>query len=176
MSEARLISPHRDYAISYAEALREGLYPDEDITAEAALVESDFDTWITDKMDMNKPVSLPDGTFVKKVPASYFWLVTDSQFLGAVSLRHELNDNLMRFGGHIGYSVRPGERRKGYASLMLRETLAEARKLNLHKVLVTCSDDNFGSIGAIEKNGGILEDKVHLSFQKAPERRYWIKL
>lgn len=66
----KLIGPCPEYAASYAEALCEGLYPDEDTTAEVASIVANFDAWLADKMDMEKLVKLPDGTKVKKAPAT----------------------------------------------------------------------------------------------------------
>lgn len=176
MTAARLISPCREYAASYAEALREGLYLDDDGRDEALRVERDFDQWLHDLLDLTRPVKRPDGTEVKRVPATYFWLADDEKFLGAINLRHELSEHLMTFGGHIGYSVRASERRKGYGRLMLAGVLPKAKALGLPRVLVTCRDDNHGSIRIIESAGGVLENKVAVSFHPVPQRRYWIDL
>ena len=65
------------------------------------------------------------------------------------------------YGGHIGYSVAPGERRKGYASQMLKEALIKCRELGIDKVLITCTDNNEGSRKTILANGGIYESTVY---------------
>ncbi|MFD0524752.1 GNAT family N-acetyltransferase [Paractinoplanes durhamensis] len=104
------------------------------------------------------------------VHCSYWWMVEGDRILGAISLRHELNDMLLDHGGHIGYGVRPSERRRGLASWALTETLVPARELGLDRVLVCCSDDNVGSARTIEKAGGVLEDI------RADHRRYWIAI
>ncbi len=90
--------------------------------------------------------------------------------LGFLHLRLRLNDNLLKQGGHIGYSIRLSERRKGYAKEQLRLGLLEAKKKNIKKALVTCHDDNPGSRKVILANGGVLED-----VQDSVER-YWISL
>ncbi len=86
-----------------------------------------------------------------------------------------LNDFLARVGGHIGYVVVPEFRRQGHATEILRQAVHIAHEqLGLVRVLVTCDDDNVGSIRAIEKNGGVLEDVVSGAELEIPKRRYWI--
>jgi len=115
-----------------------------------------------------------------RVPCSFFWIVADApagpagggaeEVVGHLALRHELNDWLLQFGGHIGYSVRPSRRREGHAGRALALALDEARGLGLARVLVTCDEDNEASRRTIERNGGVLEDV------RSGKRRYWIDL
>lgn len=86
----------------------------------------------------------------------YFLLRDGTTVLGRSSLRHALDDSLRDIGGHIGYCIRPSERRKGYGTRLLALTLAEARALGLREVLLTCDSDNVGSRRVIERNGGRL--------------------
>lgn len=109
------------------------------------------------------------------VPSTFLFAFDDARIVGRGSLRHELNDFLFRVGGHIGYTVVPEFRRRGYATEILRQLLTIARvRLGLARVLVTCDDDNVGSIRAIEKNGGVLENVVSGADLDTPKRRYWI--
>ncbi len=111
-----------------------------------------------------------------KVPSTQY-LAYDrdkKRVVGLLNFRHELNDYLMERGGHIGYSVRGSERRKGYAAKMLEMALAEAQAMNLQRVLVTCNENNIGSARTIEKNGGILENTIWDEEEKVLVRRYWI--
>lgn len=114
----------------------------------------------------------PEG----RVPDSVlFCLDTDRNiFVGAVNIRHELNDDLLQTGGHIGDGIRPSERRKGYATQMIALALQECRRLGIGRVLMTCDKNNIGSVKSIVRNGGVLENEV-------PEdgvtmQRYWIDL
>lgn len=109
------------------------------------------------------------------VPESIFWLIAEEQFAGRLSLRHRLNRELERYGGHIGYEIRPSLRRRGYGRLICRLGLEEARKLGLARVLLTCDDDNVGSFRIIESNGGLLQDRID-NGRHALTRRYWVTL
>jgi predicted acetyltransferase len=95
------------------------------------------------------------------VPSSTFWLVDGEHFLGIGNVRHYLNDNLRRFGGHIGYAVRPAAWQKGLGTLQLTLLLKEAQNLNILNPIITCFDGNIPSIKIIEKNGGILINKIN---------------
>ena len=77
--------------------------------------------------------------------------------VGIINLRHELNDFLRDYGGHIGYSVHPAYWNGGYATQMLALALRESDALGLRELLLTCSPDNLASRRVIEKNGGVLE-------------------
>lgn len=110
--------------------------------------------------------SSPDGL----VHADSYWVTEDQVVIGFLQLRHTLNDYLLEEGGHIGYSIRPTYRRRGHATRALGLALDRARELGLHRVLVTCDDDNLTSAKTIESQGGVLEDV------RADKRRYWITL
>jgi predicted acetyltransferase len=102
------------------------------------------------------------------VPCTTLWWVDGEQYLGRLAIRHRLTDFLFEVGGHIGYDVRPGRRREGHATAMLRAALPWARDLGIDRALVTCDDDNIGSIRVIEAAGGVLEDV------RGIKRRYWV--
>ena len=110
-----------------------------------------------------------------RVRASQYIGVDESgKVVGAIQLRHKLNEYLENFGGHIGYSVRPSERRKGYATKMLRQCLELAYKDGIPKVLVTCDITNPASEGVIRKLGGVYED-TRTDPSGASKKRFWIR-
>ncbi|MBI9098414.1 MAG: GNAT family N-acetyltransferase [Spirochaetaceae bacterium] len=103
----------------------------------------------------------------------YFLMGRENRVLGAIHHRHELNDSLLENGGHIGFGVRPSERHKGYASLMLRMLLNKLQLIGYDEVLITCNDDNIASAIIIEKNHGILYKKP--VYDGVKTRQYWIE-
>ena len=90
-----------------------------------------------------------------------------------MNIRHRLNAGLLRSGGHIGDGIRPSERGKGLGTSMIALALEECDKLGIKDVLMCCDDDNIASARTIEKNGGVLENKV--TDDDGTVRRYWIK-
>ena len=129
----------------------------------------DFDFYL-DNLEIKQEIEnhVPDSTF--------FCLDLDRQiFVGAVNIRHYLNESLLLGGGHIGAGIRPSERRKGYATAMIKLALEECKKLGIEKVLMTCDKDNIGSAKSIMKNGGVLEN-AFINQKGIEIERYWITL
>ena len=121
--------------------------------------------------EQERGVDLPPD----QVPSTFLFAFVDQRIVGRVSIRHRLTDTLIHAGGHVGYVVVPEFRRRGYATAMLRLALDIARdRLGLDRVMISCDDDNIGSIRTIERNGGILENVVVDPRSRAPTRRYWI--
>lgn len=176
MPALKLSRPDSRYATSFADALREGLHLHQEPEDEIRRVETDFDGWLREKFDLSIPVQLADGSFTPRVPHSDFWLVDDDgRFYGRISVRHEISTKaLQTIGGHIGYAVRASERRKGYGHLMMQLVRPLVREIGLQKALITCRDDNAGSIRIIEAAGGILQDKIVREDGLGIQRRYWI--
>jgi predicted acetyltransferase len=112
-----------------------------------------------------------------RVPGTTFFLVHDGRILGVANLRHRLAEHLRRFGGHVGFSVRPSERGKGYATRLLEAAKAYVRaNLEVDRLLVTCDLENVASARVIEKCGGVLEDETFYEPMERVVRRYWIAL
>jgi len=111
-----------------------------------------------------------------RVPHTMLYGFVDGKIIGRVSVRHTLNENLRKRGGHIGYAVAPAYRGKGFATEMVRQALTFCKSLGLSSIMVTCADDNAPSWKVIEKFGGQLEDKVWDAEDEEMIRRYWISL
>lgn len=131
-----------------------------------------FEEFLIEANDNSKGINLPNGI----VPSSiYFLLDTNSKkLLGAIDVRHNLNEYLLQYGGNIGYGIRPSQRQKGYATQMLSLVLEECKKRKMKKVLITCFKSNVASAHAIIKNGGVLENEV--VEYGIIKQRYWIQL
>lgn len=120
------------------------------------------------------PAAVPVG----KVQSTQFLTVreSDGRLVGMINVRHYFNEYLEQFGGHIGYSVRPSERRKGYAREQLRLTLPYCKELGLDRVLITCQPHNEGSRRTILSAGGVYENTAHEPDRGVDLQRYWITL
>ena len=123
--------------------------------------------------DYESPKTLPEGLVI----ATQFLFVRkdDNRLVGMLQVRHYFNDYLSKFGGHIGYSVRPSERRKGYAKAMLAAVLPFCREIGLDKVLITCYEDNIASAATILSCGGRFESLIYEPNEKINYKRYWIE-
>lgn len=166
-----LIIPSKKYHLSYIQAIKE--YNDHNVHAYDFLDVTKYD--IFEQIEnFRNGTNIPDG-YVK---ATYLWLVDGDEFIGEISIRHSLTDALLRFGGNIGYGVRYSRWNKGIGTIMLSLALKYAKEvIGLNKVLVTCNDNNYGSAGVIEKNGGVLQDKIVNTIDGVDRitRRYWIE-
>ena len=124
---------------------------------------------------VNKELS-PKTCGEGKVPATQLlaYRLADDKLVGMIQIRHELNDYLIQYGGHIGDSVRPSEQGKGYATEQIFLALEKCKQLNIQKVLITCKKTNIASAKTIIKNNGILENEVDNNGDIM--QRYWIDL
>jgi predicted acetyltransferase len=111
-----------------------------------------------------------------RVPSNTYFLMRGEKIIGRSDVRHKLNPALEIKGGHIGYDIRPGERRKGFGTLILRLTLEKAREIGLERVLITCDTDNIASAKIIEKNGGKLAKQLIYEKTGTLISQYWIEL
>lgn len=111
-------------------------------------------------------------------PSSTFWVieVETGKMIGAANIRHYLKGSKEDIWGHIGYGVRPSERRKGQATSILKMSLEECRKLSIDKVLIVCFESNTGSAKVIENNGGVFDNLVWAEDGNEYIKRFWIRL
>lgn len=130
--------------------------------------------WLDQVQLLQNPQTVPDGL----VPMTQYIYVreTDQKIIGVIQIRHHLNTFLEKYAGHIGYSVCPSERRKGYATQMLRSVLPKCRELGIERVLISCVQGNAGSRGVILNNGGVYESVVFEPERQVYLERYWIDL
>lgn len=173
MSEIILVFPSIEYKQQIIEYKNEFEINKDSMDGSAGLsFEDDFEQWLLKLEDNSSEETVRAGL----VPASTYLAirVSDKKLLGMIDIRHRLNEYLAQFGGHIGYSIRLSERRKGYAKAMLQLALEKCKELSIEKVLITCDKDNIGSSKTIISNNGILENEV--LEEGRITQRYWIDL
>lgn len=165
---AELVKPSLVYKDSFLEALKEFQTEGKNIYLHTTEPIEDFDTLLLKIKEKEEGINLPEGW----VPQTELWLVENGKFIGWVKIRYQLSENLLKQGGHIGYAIRPSKWKMGYGSDILKLALPVAKGLGIKKALLTCDDDNLGSIKIIEKNGGVLENTI--IYEGKLKRRYWI--
>ena len=131
-----------------------------------------FDVWLADAQRQDAEVNLPIG----RVGSTRYWLLDDEEYVGSFTLRHDLNDYLLKFAGHVGYVIAPSKRGKGYAFAGLKLVLREANERGLKRVLITCDADNAPSIAVINKAKNLYggEQLADSTVNERTYRRIWI--
>lgn len=168
---------HKEQAINFIEEV-EKFEPNERIRysgfSSLQDYKENYEDWLEKIEVCTKKETLPEG----RVMADVFFSVrkSDNKIVGIIDIRHALNDYLYNYGGHIGYSVIPSERRKGYAYKQLLLGLEYCKSIGINRVLITCLDYNIGSSKTIEKAGGELENIVKNEEKNETFKRYWISL
>ena len=176
MNEIILVKPSMNYAEQVMQFKSELIAAnDADSFAGCSFLEDydDYSAWLERLARQENPALLPEGS----VPSSAYLAVRtcDDRLVGIIDLRHHIDHPILGlWGGHIGYTVRPSERGKGYAKEMLRLDLDNARAIGLSKVMITCSPSNPASERTILACGGKFEKDVLVD--GAVIRRYWIEL
>lgn len=174
MGMVHLVRPSMEFREQYVSFYEDWIRSGEDIVPWVVEKDpSDFQQLIDFlySEDSEEKLSTPN-----LVPHSTYWLLTEENLLvGAVNIRHRLNQKLLKRGGHIGYGIRPGHRRKGYASALLSQTLQIVKQMGLNNVLLTCDKANIGSEKTILKHGGVFESEF-IEENGNVVKRFWIKL
>lgn len=170
----RLVEPDMKYRTEYIEMIEEWRAVESKLVPYVLnMGTEDFPALLEKLTEYKSGKGLREGL----VSSSTYWLMDQERrkMLGAVNIRHRLNDALLQRGGHIGYGIRPEERHKGYATKMLDMALDKVRELGIPRALVTCDKSNTGSARTIRNNGGVLETEWTEPDGTIIER-YWIEL
>ena len=168
-----LVKPDIKYKNQYLEMLDEwkaaGEQPQPWVLQEDC---SDFNAMVQKFENLSKGIDVPNGF----VPSTTYWAYDDEsgKIVGAVNIRHYLNDMLLKVWGNIGYGIRPSERRKGYATTILKLALECCKTLKMERVLLGCYKENIASAKTILKNGGVIENEAIEENSREIVQRYWI--
>lgn len=172
-SELELVFPTKEMKKEIEEYMQEFYAKGDTISGIGGLDRiKNFDVWL-DKVQKDR---IPKTCESERVPASLYFSVrkSDKKIVGNLQIRHQINEKLLQYGGHIGDSVRPTERRKGYATEQIRLALQKCKELGIDRVLMDCDKNNIGSAKAIQNNGGVLENEIYVEDELV--QRYWITL
>ncbi len=171
MAEARLVRPAIAFKDSYRAYVAELVARGEPfVPFPLGFPHENFEALLAQLSGCERGVGIPEGF----VPHSTFWLAEGNEVVGVSNLRHRLTDSLRVEGGHIGYGVRPSARGRGLGTRILELTLAEAAKLGLAKVLLSCAKTNVASSAVIMANGGVLQDEAFLESRGEVVQRWWV--
>ena len=172
----KFVFPNRDYeqkAIDYIQEFHVHQSQPHGVSGlDRCLKDSSYADWL-DKLQKDLDIAnIPKD----RVPAiTYFYVrEDDSKIVGIINIRLALNDFLRSYGGHIGYSIRPTERRRGYGTRMLSEALEVCKIIGLNRLILTCDKENPASANVIRSNGGILEAEYITEFSDSEIQRYII--
>jgi len=172
----KLDFPSGEYKDSFLEALHEfhaeGSSFDLLTNLNVESLRSGFEGYVQQLIDHSKGKRLPKGW----IPHTTYWIIDNDEFIGMIDLRHGLIPALEKYGGHVGYAIRPSKRRKGYATSALKMLIPLAFRTGIKRMLITCDTNNTASIKVIESNGGILQDEIQNEGRKVLTRRYWIEI
>ncbi|MBK8505810.1 MAG: GNAT family N-acetyltransferase [Saprospiraceae bacterium] len=166
-----LVNPAEKYGNSWLSALQE--FEAEDLRGFWSRVEdpADVPALVKRLYEISEGINIPNSW----VPATTLWYVEGECYIGHIDIRHRLNLFLEQFGGHIGYAVRPTERRNGYGYRMLEAALPIIKEIGLNEILITCDKGNIASRKIIERNGGRFENEL-TDDEGTVKLRYWICL
>ena len=167
-----LTEPSEEYKASFLEGVREFQREGRLLNYDVQRIEHDFAYFLCQLRKQQTPYTIKPGF----VPHTDFWLIDGDEYIGQLSVRHQLNDFLLKIGGNIGYQIRPSKRCRGYGKTILSLGLEKARTMGIARALVTCDENNIGSKKVIEYNGGKFENTVEVEGSPLKKLRYWIDL
>jgi len=172
IEDAVLVDPTPALLDEALPMVRESAVSEGGFTSDARdVTQETFADYVRKLTDMAEGRNLPEGY----VPMNTFWLRHEGRLIGISRLRLRLVPALRERGGHIGYWIRPSERRRGYGTLLLALTCRQARAKGIRRVLLTCDAGNTGSRRIIEKNGGV-PDPADAGKPETETLHYWIDL
>lgn len=172
MKDIKLIKPTVELKSEYMDMLKDWKEHNEKPKPWTLKLDTtDFPALIKKLEDFSRGIGLKEG----HVENSTYWLVENNIIIGAVNIRHRLNEYLLKYDGHIGGGIRPSMRGKGYGNVMLSLALDIVRDMGMKRVIITCNKGNTASEKVILKNGGVFESE-EVEDNGNIVRRFWIDL
>ncbi len=132
---------------------------------------TDFEVYVNTLRQKELRENIEEGW----VPSTTYWLTDGEELLGAVNIRHELNESLLKIGGHVGYGVKPSARGRGLATIQLQLALEKVKEFGIERALITCNRTNVASRQVILNNGGVA-DTPYTEEDGTIVERFWIDL
>jgi predicted acetyltransferase len=164
----RLVEPSIEYKDSFIKSVSEFNKEGKYIELSLDELRDNFEEFLLHYESQRKGADLPKGY----VPMTTYWLVDDDEYIGRVSLRHKLSGDLERYGGHIGYEIRPSRRKEVKESVIFELAIPLTEVIEADSLLLVCDGDDIGARKVIEENGGNLADTFEHDGKM--RRRYWI--
>jgi predicted acetyltransferase len=171
MNEVKLVLPDESHKEKYLKMMDEWISFGGRLNP-AALKNNgaSYEEWLGWMKDDQNELTCPEGAVPQTL---YFAFNEDDILLGAVTVRHYLNERMFIDGGYVGYGVRPSQRRKGYAKKMLALAINKVKEMGVENILITCAADNTGSMKTILANGGVFENEMFNEYGELV-KRFWI--
>jgi predicted acetyltransferase len=167
-----LTEPSEQYKDSFLEGVREFQREGRLLNYNVLRIASNFEGFLLQERKHQRPYTIKPGF----VPYTTFWLIDGDEYIGQLSIRHQMNDLMLKIAGNIGYQIRPDKRGRGYGKIILQLGLSKAREMGITRALVTCDENNIASKKVIEYNGGKFENAVDVEGSPLKKLRYWIDL
>lgn len=153
MANIRLVKPNKNYKNSFLTYVREIKKSESETYELYKNAEIDFELYVDELKNAELGIGLPEGW----IPCSSYWLVDlKDEVLGVIRIRHRVDSDFLQTIGHIGYEIKTTRRREGNGNQILKMGLLEAGKMGVNNLLITCDEENIGSVRIIEGNDGKL--------------------
>lgn len=174
MTAAKLEKPSIEHKQSYLKALREfhdeGRYTFLDVED----VSENFAEFIEKVNNGKRHLHKPYADWIEPVPETVLWLIKDHEFIGTLNIRHRLNWHLEKWGGHIGFIVRPSMRGKGYGKKLLQKAIPYIAHMGIERALLTIDPDDKGANKIVQFVGGKMQDTLPATDKFPSRNRYWL--
>ena len=174
MTAAKLEKPSIEHKQSYLKALKEFHEEGRYTFLEIEDVSENFEDFIEKVNNGKRHLHKPYSDWIEPVPETVLWLIKDHEFIGTLNIRHRLNWHLEKWGGHIGFIVRPSMRGKGYGKKLLQKAIPYIAHMGIERALLTIDPDDKGANKIVQFVGGKMQDTLPATDKFPSRNRYWL--